>query len=101
MACQGPNLHSRFYAADMRIKLQLLEGGTKPLIEARAGMNVLQPGPAITPMKMGPIQFNAAGAYNLVIDVDGQADPIIIPFTVQLVIQQPIGGVHGMMPPQR
>lgn len=83
---------------DLKIKLQLLEGGTRPLIEARANINVVQPGPAALPIKLGPIQFNAAGAYNLVIDIDGQKEPVIVPFTVELNIQQLPAAMPGMPP---
>ena len=74
---------------DLKIKLQLLEGGTPPIVEARANINIPQPGPAILPIKLGPIQFSAFGVYNLVIEVEGQTDPVITGFTVQLAIQQP------------
>jgi hypothetical protein len=74
-------------AFDLKIKLQHLESG-KTLIEARAGLNVSQPGRSHVPIKLAPIQFAAVGMYNLVFDVEGQKDPVIVEFNVQLNLPQ-------------
>jgi hypothetical protein len=73
---------------DMKIKLQHLETG-QTLIEARGGMQFVQPGLAMAPLKLGPLQFSAVGMYNLVIEIGGQSDPVIVGFSVQLNIAQP------------
>ena len=81
---------------DMKVKIQHLETG-QSIIEARAGMQVLRPGHAMLPLKLAPIQFNAYGAYNLVVEVDGQKDPVIIDFIVQLMTMK-IPGQGGPTP---
>lgn len=76
---------------DLKLKLQHLETG-QTLIEARGGMQFKQPGNAVAPMKLGPLQFSAVGAYNLVIEIEGQREPIIIDFAVQLNLSPPPHG---------
>lgn len=69
----------------MRFKLQNLESG-RNLIEGTGGIAIQQPGPGIAPIKLGGIQFQAVGAYNFIVEVEDQREPIITGFQVALNI---------------
>lgn len=64
-------------------KLTHLESG-KNLVEGHGGAEVRKPGIVIAPLKFGPIQFQAVGAYSFSVQIQGEAEPIITHFNVQL-----------------
>lgn len=70
---------------DMKMKIQHLESG-HVLVEARGNMSVNQPGPIYAPIRLAPLQFNAVGTYNLVIEIEGEREPVIVDFAVQLAV---------------
>lgn len=72
----------------LKLKIQHLETG-QTIIEARAGLNIIKPGVAVVPLRLGPIQFSAVGTYNLVVEIEGQKDPTIVDFVVQLNLMNP------------
>ena len=47
------------------------------------------------PIKLGGIQFQAMGAYNFFVEVEGHREPIITEFEVALNLSQPV-----MLPPR-
>ncbi len=69
----------------MNMKLQHLETG-RNIVEAHGGITCPAPGPAVMPVRMGNVQFQAVGAYNFVVEIEGQRDPIITDFSVALQI---------------
>jgi len=70
-----------------RMAIQHLERG-KTLVEARGFANVQQPGPGAMPVKFGGVRFDAAGAYNIVLHLEGQREPIeLLQFAVMLAPQ--------------
>lgn len=71
----------------LRIKIQHLETG-KNLLEGMGQMTFQQPGEGVNQLKFGNVPITALGAYNFVIDVEGQNEPIITAFEVQLNIPQ-------------
>lgn len=74
----------------IRLRLESLEQGRR-LIEGMGALTVQRPGIAATPIKMGPVQLQATGAYNFVAQIEGQAE-IVTSFEVilQQTGQQPI-----------
>lgn len=74
----------------MKFFLQHLESGKK-LVEGHGGAEVHRPGKTLAPVKFGPVQFNAVGAYNFIMELDGHPGPIIVPFDVQLRINMQQG----------
>jgi len=73
--------------AGFHLRLQRLETGQN-LVETRGGMVFQRPGQAVSHLKFANVQFVAAGAYNFILDVDGQPDPIIIGFNVILNVPE-------------
>jgi len=69
----------------LTLTLQHLETGRK-LIEAHGGVVFQRPGLAIAQVKFGNVQFQVAGPYNFVVQIESQADPIITEFSVILRI---------------
>jgi hypothetical protein len=72
---------------DLKIKLQHLETG-RVLIEARGGMNLPGVGLMHAPLRLGPLQFQAFGAYTLSMEIEGQKEPVTVDFSVQLHVPQ-------------
>jgi hypothetical protein len=73
---------------NVRLKLQHLETG-KNLVEGMGAVNFLRPGAGVNALRLQNVGFTAAGTYNFVLEIEGQKDPIIVPFDVMLVIPQP------------
>jgi hypothetical protein len=85
----------------VRVQLQNVESG-RVLAQAIVMMEVNQapnglPVPVLNIPKFGNVLFDRAGAYSLNVTIDGQADPIIVPFDVVLNIQM---GPQAGQPPQ-
>jgi hypothetical protein len=77
----------------VRIRLESLDSGEK-LLEALGAITFQRPGSGFNPIRTPPIQFKAPGAYHLVIEVEGQAEPILYGFQIGLNIpsgQPPFG----------
>jgi hypothetical protein len=73
----------------LRIQLQNLETG-RQLAQAIMPMQNARPGtPIVNIIKFGNIQFERSGSYQLTTTIDEGRDPIIFPFDVVLVINQP------------
>jgi hypothetical protein len=70
---------------NLTLTLQHLETGKK-LIEAHGGVVFNRPGPAITPVRFGNVQFQAAGPYNFIVEIESQSEPLITQFSVILQI---------------
>ena len=68
-----------------KFTLQHLETGQK-LVEGRGDADVQMPGNALAPIKLAPLQFNNFGAYNFIMELEGNAEPIVVPFDVQLSV---------------
>lgn len=73
---------------NVRMKIQHLESG-KNLVEGMGAINFVRPGPGVSALRFQNIGLIAAGTYNFVQEIEGQNDPIIVPFDVMLVIPQP------------
>lgn len=69
-----------------RMRLERMETGQR-LVEGMGMMGVRAPGLGASPMRVGPLQFQAAGTYSFVVEIDGGA-PIITSFEVILAPQQ-------------
>jgi hypothetical protein len=76
-----------------RVRLENLDTG-QAMAEAMGGMNIIRPGTGIAPVRFSPIQFSAAGSYNLVMSIEGEP-PIISHFDV-IIQPQP---QQQFMPP--
>jgi len=72
----------------LHLKLQRLDTGQN-IVEAHGGMIFQHAGPAVSYLRFGNVQFVSAGAYNFILEIDGQPDPIIMGFNVVLNVSQP------------
>lgn len=79
-----------------RMKLQHLESG-RNIVEAMGAINFQQPGPAVNAIRLPNVQLTAPGTYNFVMEIEGQSEPVIVPFDVILNIPQPMT-IPGMLP---
>lgn len=70
-----------------RLRLERMETGQR-MIEGMGVMGIQAPGPGASPMRVGPLQFQAAGTYNFVVEIDGEREPIITSFEVILAPPQ-------------
>lgn len=68
------------------LRVQRLETG-KSLLEAQGFANIQQPGPAVMPVKFGPVRFDEGGAYSVVTELQGQPGHVLTDFTVLLTPQ--------------
>jgi len=79
------------------LKVQRLETG-RAILEAQGFAGVQQPGPAVLPVKFGPVRLDESGAYSIVTEIQGQSGVIVNDFSVVLMPQigpQPFtGGVR-------
>jgi hypothetical protein len=58
---------------------------SRTVAEARGFAQAQQPGPGILPVKFVGLTIDEEGAYNAVLEIDGQREPLaVIPFTVVL-----------------
>ncbi len=74
-----------------KLTIQNLERG-KTIAEARGFANVPQPGPGVMPVKFGALRFDEAGPYNVVLEIEGQREPLaIVPFNLALMPQIGVG----------
>jgi hypothetical protein len=80
----------------VKLRVEHLETGRR-LIEGQGQIAVPQPGRVIAPFKV-PLQLDAVGAYNFILELDGEKEPIITPFSVVIVRQQMMPGMMPMMP---
>jgi hypothetical protein len=82
----------------LTLRLEHLETGRK-LIEAHGGVFFQKPGLAVAPVKFGNVQFQGAGLYSFVVEIEDQPDPIITQFSVILRIPvQPEVGTTTQRP---
>lgn len=75
----------------MKMRLEHLDSGER-LVQAMGNINFQRPGPALNPIRIPPIQFKAPGVYHFVMEIEGQAEPILYEFSVGLQISQPPTG---------
>jgi hypothetical protein len=75
--------------SQMRMRLERLDTGQR-LIEGMGMINVQAAGPGASPIRIGPIQLQAAGTYNFIVEIEGEREPIITPFEVTIGPPQPI-----------
>jgi hypothetical protein len=80
---------------NLKLTLQHLETGRK-LVEAHGSVDFRKPSLAVAPVKFGNVLIQAAGAYNFILEVEGQPDPFITPFSVILQIP-PQAGLRASM----
>lgn len=73
--------------ASFRMRLERMENGQR-LVEGMGMIAVQRPGIGASPMRVGPIQFQATGMYSFVVDIEGLRDPIITSFEVILAPPQ-------------
>lgn len=78
----------------VRLRLQHLETGHN-VAEGMGQINFQRPGSGINPIRLQNVMFNAAGTYNFVLEINGQGEPIIVPFDVVLA---PPGMPGGPIP---
>jgi hypothetical protein len=78
----------------IRMRLEHLDTGEK-MLEAMGAINFQRPGAGFNPIRTPPLQFKAPGVYHFVLDVEGQADPILYEFSVGLNIPQGQGPSPG------
>src|SRR5438046_2215625 len=69
---------------DLRCKVQVLETG-QTVFEGRVGGHI-NPGPTILPIRFGNVSFQAIGAYNFVLEIEGLQEPAITQFEVRFNI---------------
>jgi hypothetical protein len=69
-----------------KLTVQRLESG-KTIMEARGFANVSQPGSGVMPVKFGNVRFDESGAYNAIVEIEGEKEPFITSFAVVLVPQ--------------
>jgi len=74
----------------LKATLQHLETGRK-LAEAHGSLGFRQPSLGVLPMRFANVLIHAAGAYNFVLEVEGQPEPFITPFQVILEIPPQTG----------
>ena len=74
----------------VKMRLQHLETG-RNVMEAHGMMPFPQPGIAMAPVKLGNIQIRDVGAYNFVVEIEGQPNPLITDFSVILNIPPQAG----------
>ena len=80
----------------VKLRVEHLETGRR-LIEGQGGIQVGIPGlTVIAPFKV-PLQIDREGDYNFILEIEGEQDPVITPFSVTIRRQQP--GVPPGMPP--
>ena len=77
--------------AGLHMKLQRLEDG-QTLVEAHGGLVFQRPGGGLSHLTFGNVRFMAAGAYNFILEIEGQKEPLIVPFNV---ILKPPSGAGG------
>lgn len=70
-----------------RMRLERMETGQR-LVEGMGVMGVQRPGPGASPIRIGPLQFQAAGTYNFVVDIEGEREPIVTSFDL-IIMPQP------------
>ncbi len=73
---------------NVRLRIQHLETG-RILAQGMGAITFPRPGPGVNALRFPNVGFIAPGTYNLVIEIDGQPDPIIVPFDVALNVQPP------------
>lgn len=73
-----------------RMRLETMENGQR-LVEGMGMMGVQRPGPGACPIRIGPLQIQAPGTYNLVVTFDGEPEPIVTIFEVVIAPQGQIG----------
>lgn len=78
----------------IRFRLERLDTGQR-LVEGMGMMGVRAAGPGATPIRIGPLQFQAPGGYNFVVEIDGERDPIITSFEIMLAQPQQIMPQQG------
>jgi hypothetical protein len=75
-------------------KLQVLETG-RTIVEFRGGFGLLQPSPVVIPLRLGNVLLQEVGAYQFILEIEGEREPIITQFSVILQPPQnrlPFGG---------
>jgi len=73
----------------LRVQVQNLETG-RVLAQAMMPMQNARPGsPIVNIVKVGNVVFDRAGSYQLTTTIDEGRDPLIFPFDVVLVVNQP------------
>jgi hypothetical protein len=77
----------------MKFRIHHLETGAN-IIEGHGAIVCQQPGPALVPIRIAPLQFQAVGAYNFVIDIEEHREPIVTDFNVLLLIPTPMSRVN-------
>lgn len=75
----------------LRIRIESAETGQR-LIEGMGMMGFRNVGIGAMPIRFGPIQFQNQGSYNFCMEVDGEREPIVVPFVVNLNLLQPQAG---------
>lgn len=80
----------------VKLRVEHLETGRR-LIEGQGAIQVGRPGSVIAPMKI-PLQIEKEGDYNLILEIEGEKDPVITPFSVTIIRQNPNPGMMPMMP---
>ena len=71
-----------------RSRLQHLETG-RDLSHAMGVIQMAQPGMVVSAIRFGNITLDRVGSYNYLMNIDGQADPIVHNFEVVLQVVQP------------
>ncbi len=79
-------------AWNWKAKMQHLETG-REIFQAGGVLNVQAPGLALNVLRFPNIPLIAAGSYNFALEIEGQTEPIIMPFDVILNIPQSISGM--------
>ena len=83
-----------------RLSIQNMERNNQVVVEARGFANVLAPGPGVMPVKFVGVQFQQAGAYNVVLEVEGQREPLSIDPLTLMLTPQVFPGQQAPMPGQ-
>ena len=76
-----------------KLRVEHLETGRR-LVEGQGQIQVANPGTVVAPLKV-PLQVEAVGAYNFILELEGEREPIITPFS--FVLARP-NSMPGMMP---
>jgi hypothetical protein len=80
-----------------KVQFRHLETGTLMVPELTGALGVQRVGPVVLPIKLGGIQFRAHGSYSVSVEIEGQDEPMMTEFLVQIAEMPP---AQRMMPRQ-
>lgn len=81
----------------VKVRVEHLETGRR-MFEGGGQINVVAPGMVVAPMPAA-FQADKEGAYNFILEIESEREPIITPFNVVIARPMPMPGMMpGMLP---